>query len=226
MFFHRRQQHLLWSKLSNTFCGKDLVTFGQLSVLLVIPKAKLILFLLLMVVVDGVSDIADLMASKLHSLLNTHSGISSDDLNALLDSSLSDSQIPEVIVSDEDVLSAIHSLQSGKTDFDSVSSNHLKFAAPSVADSLASLFSTILRHGYMSKCFRDCVLIPIPKSCKDPSSSDSYRPISIASFLSKVLERIILDQYSSFFVSHPLQFGFKPRFSTTLCTGVVKCIVS
>ena len=217
-----RQQHLLRSKLANTFCRKDLVTLvsslsNSISKINPVPVVD---------GVAGVNNIANLMASKLHSLLNTHSGISSDDLNILLDSSLSDSQISEVIVSDEDVLSAIHSLQSGKTDFDHVCSNHLKFAAPSIADSLASLFSTILCHGYMPKCFRDCVLIPIPKSCKDPSSSDSYRPISLASFLSKVLERIILDQYSSFFVSHPLQFGFKPRFSTTLCTGVVNCIVS
>jgi hypothetical protein len=221
----RRQQYLLRSKLANTFCGKTSRNFWSVVSSLCKSKSKINP----VPVVDGVSgvnNIANLMASKLRSLLNTHSGISSDDLNVLLDSSLSDSQLSEVIVSDEDILSAIHSLQSGKTDFDHVSSNHLKFAAPSIADSLASLFSAFLRHGYMPKCFCDCVLISIPKSCKDPSSSDSYRPISLASCLSKVLERNILDQYSSFFVSHPLQFGFKPGFSTTLCTGVVKRIVS
>ena len=69
-------------------------------------------------------------------------------------------------------------------------------------------------------------MIPIPKSCHDLSSSDNYRPISLASCLSKVLERIVLNQYSSFFSSHPLQFGFKSGSSTSLCTGTVKCIVS
>ena len=50
--------------------------------------------------------------------------------------------------------------------------------------------------------------------------------LSLASCFSKVLERIILDQYSSFFFSHPLQFGFKCGSSTSLCTGIVKCVVS
>ena len=33
-------------------------------------------------------------------------------------------------------------------------------------------------------------------------------------------------KYSSFLCSNPLQFGFKPSFSTTLCTGVVKNVIS
>ena len=91
----------------------------------------------------------------------------------------------------------------------SVSSNHLKFAIPVIAESVASFFTAILCHGYMPKSFRDCVVIPIPKSCNDFASSEDYRPIiSLASCFSKVLERIILDQYSSFFFSHPLQLGF------------------
>ena len=107
-----------------------------------------------------------------------------------------------------------------------MSSNHLKFAIPVIAESVASFFTAILRHGYMPKSFRDCVVIPIPKSCNDLASSENYRPISLASCFSKVLERIILDQYSSFFFSHPLQFGFKCGSSTSLCTGIVKCVVS
>ena len=129
-------------------------------------------------------------------------------------------------MSTDDVLSAIESLKPGKTDSDRVSSYHLKYAVPVIVESIASFFTAILHHGYMPKYFRDCVVIPIPKSCHDLSSSDNYRPISLASCLSKVLERIVLNQYSSFFISHPLQFGFKSGSSTSLCTGIVKCIVS
>ena len=76
----------------------------------------------------------------------------------------------------------------------------------------------------MPKYFCDCVVIPIPKSCHDLSSSDNYRPISLASCLSKVLECIVLNQYSSFFISYPLQFSYKSGSSKSLCTGIVKCI--
>ena len=104
-----------------------------------------------------------------------------------------------------------------------VTSEYLKVASPVIADSLASLFTAILCHGYMSKCLRDCVIIPIPK---DASLADNYRPIALASSLRKILERIVLAQYSSYLLSSPLQFGFKAGMSTSLCTGVVKNVIS
>ena len=129
-------------------------------------------------------------------------------------------------MSTDDVLSAIEPLKPGKTDSDCVSSYYLKCAVPVIVESIASFFTAILHHGYIPKYFRDCVVIPIPKNCHDLSSSDNYRPISLASCLSKVLERIVLNQYSSIFISRPLQFCFKSGSSTSLCTGIVKCIVS
>ena len=104
----------------------------------------------------------------------------------------------------------------------------LVVASPVIADSLASLFTAILRHGYMPKCLRDCqcVIIPIPKGQKDASLADNYRPIALASSLSKILECIVLAQYSSYLLSSPLQFGFKAGMSTSLCTGVVKNVIS
>ena len=78
----------------------------------------------------------------------------------------------------------------------------------------------------MPPVLRDCVLVPIPKGVKDTSSSLNYRPIALSSNLSKVLERLILLKFIAFFTSSELQFGFKPGFSTTLCTGVVKNYLS
>jgi len=39
----------------------------------------------------------------------------------------------------------------------------------------------------MPELLRDCILVPIPKGNKDPSVSDNYRPIALASTLSKAL---------------------------------------
>ena len=64
------------------------------------------------------------------------------------------------------------------------------------------------------------------QSGKDASCSDNYRPIALASTLSKVLEHIILEKYSKFFVSNCLQFGFKRGSSTTTCTALVKSVVA
>ena len=73
------------------------------------------------------------------------------------------------------------------------------YSSAVIAEPLAIFFTAILRHGYMPKCFRDCVILPIPKGNKDTTCSQNYRPIALASSLSKVLERLILMKYESFF---------------------------
>jgi len=61
----------------------------------------------------------------------------------------------------------------------------------------------------MPKLLRDCILVPIPKGNKDPTVSDNYHPIALASTLSKALEWCILLSYSDHFHTSGLQFGFK-----------------
>ena len=78
----------------------------------------------------------------------------------------------------------------------------------------------------MPKILRNCTLVPIPKSGKDPSKSDNYRPIALAPNLSKVLEWCILLQFGSYLSTSDLQFGFKKSASTDLCTGLLKNVVS
>ncbi len=50
---------------------------------------------------------------------------------------------------------------------------------------LVSLFTAIVRHGFIPKRLRDRILVPIPIAQKDPSISDNYHPIALAPTLSK-----------------------------------------
>ena len=129
-------------------------------------------------------------------------------------------------MSNDDVVDAIECIAARKSDTSGLSSEHLKLAAPVVSDFVSALFTAILRHGYMPKCFCDCILVPIPKSGKDASCSDNNCPIALTSTLSKVLEPIILEKYFKFFVSNCLQFGFKRGSSTATCTALVKIVVA
>ena len=122
-----------------------------------------------------------------------------------------------------DVCEALQRLNGGKKDTDNLSSDHLHHADPVIAAPLATLFTAILRHGYMPNLFRNCTVVPIPKGA---TSSSNYRGIAIASTISKVLERVILTKYSACLASSDYQFGFKSGLSTTLCTGVLKATVS
>jgi hypothetical protein len=144
---------------------------------------------------------------------------------ASLCSSLSSDDLSFVSFSSDSVLSALKRLKPCKSDGSSLSSNHFIHAAPVIAPLLASVFTAVVRHGYIPECLRDCTLVPIPKGQKDPSISDNYRPIALAPTLSKVLEWCILLHYSSYMSTSGLQFGFKQGFSTTLATGLIKNVV-
>ena len=128
--------------------------------------------------------------------------------------------------SSDTVFEAIQHLKRNKKDDSNLVSNHFIIAAPVIAEPLANLFSVLLRHGFLPAQLVNCVLVPIPKPGKPPSSSDSYRPIALASTLSKILEWCILMDFSQYFVTSDLQFGFKTDSSTSLCTGVLKQVVA
>ena len=56
-------------------------------------------------------------------------------------------------------------------------------------------------------------MVAIPKPGRDPLSPAGYRPISLLSTLSKLLERIITDRLTHYLETHqcldPFQFGFR-----------------
>ena len=78
----------------------------------------------------------------------------------------------------------------------------------------------------MPSVLRDATIQPIPKGSKDPSLSANYNGIVLASSLGKVLEWSILTTLSQYLITSNLQIGFKPGFSTTLCTGALKPVIN
>ena len=70
------------------------------------------------------------------------------------------------------------------------------------------------------------VLIPIIKDKKAKISSiDNYRPVAIASVVSKLVERILLDRLSEYLDTMGNQFGFKPKLGTDMCIYSLKEII-
>ena len=62
------------------------------------------------------------------------------------------------------------------------------------------------------------VLVPIVKDKRaSVCSTSNYRPIALASIMSKLLEKIILNRISDNLVTNPNQFGFKPKHNTEMC---------
>ena len=107
-----------------------------------------------------------------------------------------------------------------------LSSNHLIHGGQQLARHLGTLFSAMIVHGYTPNGMNLSTLVPIPKSQKKSvNDSSNYRAIALGSLFGKVLDNIIISKCRSKLCTSELQFGFKPKSSTTQCTFVLNEIV-
>ena len=180
-------------------------------------------------IVDGFScerTITDNICNKFTSLLNSDGPSYRDGILECVTQSITALDLADETITEPLVYSALLGLGRNKSDDDGLSSNHLLLATSVLTGPLANHFTDALRHGYMPTLLTKCTLVPILKPNKDPTVSNNYRPIAMASNLSKVLEKCILFRHPTCFNTSDLQFGFKPGFSTEFCTGVIKSVVS
>ena len=132
------------------------------------------------------------------------------------------SNLPEELqCTEEDVFELITNLDGNKsTGPDDISAKMLKGTASSVTLSLTRLFNLSLTSGCFPDAWKLARVVPVPKST-DMSKPSNYRPISILSIISKILERIIYRMiFQHLCLWHPissklLQWGFLPSRSTT-----------
>ena len=217
----RRKTHIHNNKIAMALSNKNHAAFWRAV------KIKKSSHRSLSKLVDGLhdgNDIAECFKNKFQQLLNLDDPCARSNLHTSIKNQMNSSDIADTQFCAQDTEDALLSLGRDKSDGTGLSSNLFVVAAKVLAAPLAKLFTVILKHGYMPQLLRDCILVPVPKPNKNATCSKSYRPIALAPHLSKVLEKCILMQYSSFFATSDLQFGFKQGFSTNLCTGIVKNI--
>jgi exonuclease III len=103
------------------------------------------------------------------------------------------------------------------SDFDGVTSKMIKFVINEIATPLAHIFNRSLVSGLFPSKLKKSRVIPIFKSGQK-SDCDNYRPISLLSSISKILEKIVaeklLDHLTSNNILYEHQYGFTPGKST------------
>ena len=120
-----------------------------------------------------------------------------------------------------EIMKLIHGLDVSKAkSLDGVSARMLKATASSIAPSLTKLFNLSISAGQFPASWKRARVVPIPKSSSRACNPSDYRPISLLSVLSKLLEKHFcfligehLDEH------HPLsssQWGFQKGKSTIL----------
>ena len=102
-------------------------------------------------------------------------------------------------------------------DVSGISTRMIKLVGDEISTALAHIFNLSLTSGIFPKSLKQCRVIPIFKS-GDRLECDNYRPISLLSSISKILEKIVAEKLLQHLLSNDLlynfQFGFIPKRTT------------
>lgn len=181
-------------------------------------------------IIDGLSEsisIAKLFASQYRELY-TSVPYDCDEMSRI------QNEVEEVIVKNSDYMEckidfydvkrAVSCLKSNKNDGGTgLKTDHFINAGNDCLTHVAMLFSSIIVHGAVPDSFLRSSIVPIPKG-KHGAGADStkYRGITLSSIFVKIFDNIVLFRYGDKLSSTELQFGFKAKSSTNLCSMVLK----
>ena len=126
-----------------------------------------------------------------------------------------------------EVRDAVLKLKASKSDSEEqFMSDHVIHGGDALLVHLSFLFNCMLSHTVVPKQMLIAVLIPITKNRrKSLYDSSNYRSIALSSIIGKVFDRIVLNLHGHIFSTSNLQFGFKPKHSTTECTFVLNHVM-
>jgi hypothetical protein len=121
-------------------------------------------------------------------------------------------------ISQAEFITIIENLESkASNDIDGLSNKTLKFLKYELATPLVHLFNLSLQTGNFPDKLKMSRTVPIFKS-GDPESCDNYRPISLLSTISKILEKAVAIRLMNHLKQNNLlcenQFGFQAGYST------------
>ena len=171
---------------------------------------------------NGSQEIVKLWEKHYHGIFNCLPKIS-NDVNFLIKESYD-----SVKVSNDEIIDAIKSLEANKScGLDGIYAEHLKFASNKLIPLLSMCFSGLFVHGFLPQSLMSVVLLPIVKNkCESISSKENYRPIALASIMSKLIEIIVLNRIDDNLNTSDNQFGFKKGHGTDQCIYILKEVLN
>ena len=118
----------------------------------------------------------------------------------------------------DEIVKIINNLDTKKScDIYNISPDIVKLSSQVVADSLAIIFNRCIKEGNFPDPMKLAKIIPIHKG-DSVLTVANYRPISLLPIFSKIMERLIYDQFIDYINEHKilseLQFGFQKNKST------------
>ena len=132
----------------------------------------------------------------------------------------------DMVITEEVVMDCIKSSKSGGAGPDRFKADFMKQLAPVIAAPLSVVFNKCLEDPLsMPKIWKISKVFPRLKKNGDPTKVTDYRPISVCGYISKLMERIVVNHIDKSFVENNSilsnsQHGYKTRSSST---NLVEC---
>ncbi|KAK3518002.1 hypothetical protein QTP70_030316 [Hemibagrus guttatus] len=122
-------------------------------------------------------------------------------------------------VAAEEVLQITRSCNPTTCPLDPIPSAMLQTISPDLLPFITTVINGSLTSGHVPTAFKKARVIPIlKKPALDPSDISNYRPVSLLSFLSKILQCVVCNQLSDYLMQNnlhdPNQSAFKAAHST------------
>jgi Reverse transcriptase (RNA-dependent DNA polymerase)/Endonuclease-reverse transcriptase len=114
-------------------------------------------------------------------------------------------------VDDEEVVSAINSISTNAIGEDGVPASFIKILCPFIVPFVTYIINNCITQSYFPALWKVANVRPIPK-VSNPCEVDEFRPISILPSLSKVLERILMNQMQLFVTKNEMLYRFQSGF--------------
>jgi hypothetical protein len=170
------------------------------------------------------ADIADLFVSKYRTLYNSVP-TSMDELHGLsneINNNINVHDWNRIKILPDSIKQCIKRLKVGKSDGNvNFYSDHLINSGNRLYVILSILFNAMLIHGHTPDDLLDSSIISIPKDRKSSlSNSNNYRGISLFNAICKIFDMLIIDLFRDELNTSDMQFGFKGKHSTNICTAI------
>ena len=134
----------------------------------------------------------------------------------------------EAVITTDQVCRMVKVLKSNRSDGNlGYVSNHLIYGSQKYFEQIALLLTAINVHGYQPEALLKASICSIPKDYnKSLQDDDNYRGIALCNSVSKVSDLVFLERNKENLSTSELQFAYKQNMSTTLCTLVLKEVLT
>lgn len=175
--------------------------------------------------VTGEQNIANLWGNHFRSIANC---VTTNTKQECVERQLSDEAEILDLVTVHELKDIVKSIKNGKAiGNDCIPGEVFKHASPRLLTVMAIFLSACLLTKKLPARLMRVVVIPLLKcSSKDPSDLNNYRPIAIATSLSKVLEQVLLSRLNDYLRTADSQFGFKAQHGTEMAVFTLKQVVN